>query len=419
MVVMNTYEVPKISNGPANADTFNTPLNYIQGALNELSGEILSNVNKQAVLQWEVPVASGVNAGDLVYCDTSDSQAFFRKALANTTIDANGKRLRAKSSLVQGLIIAKGSTENSAVLLRYGYFEESSGIIDAVLGVGAVSGLYYLSSSTAGKATKTPSGNLKVPCINYYGKDNGKSKFSVLAVDQGTQILESDSIVRDIVSQTIQVTKGTRGKVTLELKERVKNTDNNSAKAVADFSNSTIYYTDVVCKLVAGPGADVQDLSSSGWRVSSAVQNHYLPAEDVFLNGTQLASDGPYTYILFPGSANGPKAVIQKCLPYYSSSKPFIGNLQVWAYCADGSGDCSVTVKWLPFTGGTEQDLTESDSLSLPMSSGLCLSSTLQNVTLTSQGMLVAVVTSNTTTNIYCNKFGFYLTQASDSGSGN
>lgn len=409
---VNSYQVPKIENGPANADTFNAPLTYIEDALNQLSNKVQNNVNKQAVLQWQAPVASDVSAGDLVYWDTEEGE--FKKALANTTIDLNGKRIRTQSSLVQGLVLSVSQTQESAVLLKYGYYVSGS-IIQAVLGVGAISGLYYLSSQTAGKAILNPTGNLKIPCINYYG--NGR--FTVLPVDLGVQTLESDSIVRDIYSQTLQVNKQLSGIVNIELPQKTEIEIDPTSKVVADISNSSIYYTKVVNKLTAGSGIDVQDLSDSGWRIMASVQDHYLPAQDVFLNGTQLASDGIYTSIVFPGSAISPKVVIQKCLPYYSSDKPFTGSLQVWAYCNDGSGSCSINVKWISFPNSVQQDLTSSDSstsdlgtCSINMSSALCLSNKIENVALSSQGMLVAVITSEANNDIYCNKFGFYLTRS-------
>lgn len=417
------YQIPKIANGPANADTFNTPLLYIEDALNDLSGKIQSNVNKQAVFQWQAPVAADVSAGDLVYWDTS--AGVFKKALASTYIDpSTGKRIRAQSSLVQGLILSVSNTGNSAVLLKYGYYVSGS-IIQAVLGVGAITtdkGLYYLSSSDSGTATLYPQGNLKVPCLNYYG--NGA--FSVLPVDLGVQIFESDSIVRDIQSQTLQINKQLNGVIQIEIPEKSQEYIGRTPRVVADISNSTIYYTDVVSNLLGGPGIDVQQISNSGWRISSAIEGHYLPAQDVFLNGTQLSSDGIYTSIVFPGKAAAPKVVIQKWLPYYSSEKTFTGDLQVWAYCNDGSGQCSINIKWISFSTGIQTDLTSSDSdigdCSMNMSHSLCISSAINNVTLSSQGMLVAVISgpgdgSNTTVpDIYCNKFGFYLTRSTNSG---
>ena len=89
---MSTYNIPKIEDGPASKETFNTPLVYIEGALNQLSSKINSNTNKQSVIQWQAPVASDVVAGDLVYWDTSIG--VFKKALANTSKDNSGKRVR-------------------------------------------------------------------------------------------------------------------------------------------------------------------------------------------------------------------------------------------------------------------------------------------------------------------------------------
>lgn len=51
--------------------------------------------------------------------------------------------------------------------MRSGYYESAA--ITATIGTGAEAGIYYLSPTNAGKATKTPGWNLRQPCLSYYG----------------------------------------------------------------------------------------------------------------------------------------------------------------------------------------------------------------------------------------------------------
>jgi len=69
-----TFTIPKISNGPATAATFNTPLSYIENALNQLSQCIQDFSQKDAIIQWQVPVDSSVTPGSIVYYNTASAK---------------------------------------------------------------------------------------------------------------------------------------------------------------------------------------------------------------------------------------------------------------------------------------------------------------------------------------------------------
>lgn len=170
-----TFTVPLIQQGMATTDTFNAPLTYIQQALNSLSSDISSLANKSAVIQWEAPVSAQVNAGDLVYFNTSTGLFEPAKAGIASQTGSQGQSVETPSSRVQGLVLAVKASENSATLLKSGYYEDA--VITATIGVGAESGIYFLSPTNAGKATKTPGWNMRQPVLSYYGD----GKFSMFA----------------------------------------------------------------------------------------------------------------------------------------------------------------------------------------------------------------------------------------------
>ena len=75
---------------------------------------------------------------------------------------------------------------------------------------------------------------------------------------------------------TLDVTTGTKGRVNIEARSKTRGPTVNSATAVSDFSNSTIYYTNVISGLLGGPGIDVMPISDSGsmsgyWRIRASV----------------------------------------------------------------------------------------------------------------------------------------------------
>ena len=172
-----TYNISQISNGaPATAATFNKPINQVQTALNDLSSRIDSIFNKSAVLQYDVTVSSDAQVGDLLYFD-SQGGAVFRpaKALLSGKPGSGGQSVQAPSSRVQGLLIGK-SQDTSGTLLRSGYYKSSDIITNTIQDPLKKAGLYYLSPTTAGKATRQPGWSMRQPCISYYGD----GKFSMI-----------------------------------------------------------------------------------------------------------------------------------------------------------------------------------------------------------------------------------------------
>lgn len=165
---MKTYNIPRVEEGPATLQNLNAPIQAIQSVVNQLSSKIDTIANKSAIIQWQAPVdLSQVSVGDLVYFDSDNS--LFRPAVAALLSDPGeqGQSIEAPSSRVQGLIISLKTSDNSAVLLRNGYYEDP--VIEATLGNAASAGQYFLSPTNPGKAVKDPGWNMRQPCISYYG----------------------------------------------------------------------------------------------------------------------------------------------------------------------------------------------------------------------------------------------------------
>lgn len=171
-----TFTVPKIAqNSAASPQTLNAPLNYIQDALNKLEAQLNTISNKSAVIQWEAPVnTADVSIGDLVYYNTETQRFQKAKAALAVQYGQQGQSVQAPSSRVQGIVLSIKVTDNSAVLLKSGYYQ--SDIILNTVGTGAKAGIYFLSPTNAGKATLQPGWNMRQPCISYYGD----GKFSML-----------------------------------------------------------------------------------------------------------------------------------------------------------------------------------------------------------------------------------------------
>lgn len=162
-----SYSIPKISNSDiANEVTFNTPIEAVETALNDLEGRINNITNKEAILVSGVSVSSDTDVGDLVYKD-SDS-GMFKPALAELAAvpGSTGASLEAPCARVVGMVVSKSG--GSATLLIGGRYDSTT-CAEACLGENATPGTYYLSPMFPGKATKDPGAALRQPLLTYWG----------------------------------------------------------------------------------------------------------------------------------------------------------------------------------------------------------------------------------------------------------
>lgn len=170
---ISTYTVPLIGNqtAPTNEAAvamLDNSLSYIQGALNELAGRQAETDTKNAIIQHDVPISADVSAGTLVYFNSETST--YEPALATLLPlpGENGASIEAPSARVEGIILYTDNNQATGTLLRGGYYKSDT-VADNCLGSDATAGTYYLSTTTAGKATKDTNGLLRQPVLSYYG----------------------------------------------------------------------------------------------------------------------------------------------------------------------------------------------------------------------------------------------------------
>ena len=412
-----TFTVPKISNGPATADALNKPLEYIENSLNALQSNIQDANTSSAVLQWQAPVAASVAVGDLVYFNKSTGK--FEKALAalSSQMGTNGQAIQEDSCHVQGIILSIDSTDNSAVMLRSGYYE-SSAVLGAI-GTGAAAGIYYLSTTTAGKATATPGWEVRLPCISYYGD----GKFTMIS-NYYAHIGDGDSVVRDINSSTLNVTNS-NGAVTINTPVRTISEPQVSAYAISSFSNTNTTVTPVVSMLLDGAGIKTSYKGQGVWSVAlDSLVNKPLTATDFTLNGAQRVADTLLTYTVFPKGAQ--TSMVMTMPVDFISSTGFQGSVKVWLTTrGPGSGTYSITLYWIPYSTsavtisscqiGTTSIVTNNTSTTQIK---YVESYQIPNISMNSSGVLVARVSINSPTNdMYVHQAGFKLSveESSDS----
>ena len=418
-----TFTIPKISSGPASAATFNAPLEYIEDALNDLDTSIHGLNNKSAVLQWQAPVASDVSVGDLVYSDGG----VFKKALAalSSQTGANGQAIEAASCHVQGLVLSINTTEGSATILKNGYCESS--VIASTIGAGAQAGLYYLSASDSGKATRTPGWDVRLPVISYYGD----GKFSVISNYFG-HIGDGDAVIRHLQSQTLEIGSNSDGVVAVEIPVKTVSAPEPSAYAVSGIVGNTISTSPHVSMLIGGAGIKAAYKGSGIWSVSlDSLINKPLAATDFTLNGAQRVADTLLTYTVFPSGVSS--SMVMTMPVDFVSSTAFNGKIKVWATAAKGAGTLDFQLYWIPYTGTNINialcKLNDIENSPLKINNNNTSGAQLkynesqqgiQNVQINTSGILVARAVAKAPSNqLYIHQAGFKLEleEVSDSSS--
>lgn len=415
----NTFAVPKIqSDATASAATFNAPLNYIQTALNTLVQDI---GKRSACVQYQVPVATGVAAGDLVYYD-SDS-AVFKQALGGLSQETGeqGQAIQTKASHVQGLILSINTTEYSAVMLRAGYCSDS--IIQFTLGDTASAGLYYLSQSNSGKATKAPGWDVRIPCISYYGNN----QFSFMPF-VSSYIGQGAPVVRKINSTTLQVSDSNYGQVTVQQKPYVITDTQLEPYAVAFIDrNNNISRTPIVSVLQAGPGISAVYKGFGAWKLSlSSLVGKPVPATDFDLRGTLRVNQGLLTYTVFPKSAQTSMTMLLNVPSSVAATA--ISSVKVWM-TTRGPGGCTynIALYWLPFAAVNQYIQIPSSfaTTSITANGGFTdrlyyKESSEVQADIKTQGVIAAVVsTSGNTQDCYIHQAGFVFNTQDESNSSN
>ena len=158
-----------------------------EDALNDLSARIENLTTKSAIVRQHVPLGNGATTGMLVYYDTSIQAFAPAQALTLAETDESGQTIEAPQARVEGIVIGTdGGGLTTGTLLSGGYWDDAS-IIAACLITepgevvndqnNTAAGIYYLSPTQPGRATKQTYGHLRQPVLSYYG--GGKFSMSI------------------------------------------------------------------------------------------------------------------------------------------------------------------------------------------------------------------------------------------------
>lgn len=174
---VSTFEVPLISGQTASSNEaavgiLDDSLRYINDALNSLALRMADHDTKNAIIQHNVPIGTGVSAGTLVYFNTEEEE--FEPAIAELEAlpGENGASIESPKARVEGMIIFADTSQATGTLLRGGYYKDARVTSSCLLpseNETITPGTYYLSPVYAGKATKDTDGLLRQPVLSYYG----------------------------------------------------------------------------------------------------------------------------------------------------------------------------------------------------------------------------------------------------------
>ena len=179
-------------------DILDSRIAEANNALTWLKQQVDSTNNKSAVIRHNVPIDSTVYTGCLVYFDATKSKFCPAQALLLPESTAGGNTIEAPEARVEGLIIDRytGSSGILGTLLVGGYWNDDTVMTNCLTGTDTTAGVYYLSPSVAGKATKETYGHLRQPVLSYYGTGAGFSlSLFYMAHDNhfhASQVLESN-----------------------------------------------------------------------------------------------------------------------------------------------------------------------------------------------------------------------------------
>ena len=203
-----TEETPSTSE--AAVDMLDSRFGKVTEYLNELSVRIGELNTKSAIIRQHVPLETGVTPGTLVYYNADAGHFAPAQALLLPASTEGGQTIEAPEARVEGLVLStdSGSDPLTGTMLCGGYWE-SQEVADACLGENASPGIYYLSPSVAGTATKDTYGHLRQPVLSYY--DAGKFNMNIfyMAHDNhfhASQVLDGTWKAADLIQSEDHIT---------------------------------------------------------------------------------------------------------------------------------------------------------------------------------------------------------------------
>lgn len=164
------------------ANNANTPLAQLQGNINYVRELVESALRGSTIIARDRTADAAVQVGQPVYFNTANQQ--FEKALPRVQSVA-GELTPAESTYVVGIVLQKTTATKIDVLLRGLAPVDMSAAVDGTV----TSGLYYLSTQTAGKLTKVQPA-VSVPVCLVLGP-SGDSEHEILVNTDFRDILNA------------------------------------------------------------------------------------------------------------------------------------------------------------------------------------------------------------------------------------
>ena len=128
----------------------NKPLQELAERTEYLKERLDNDARGEGVVVYAAPIDSAVNVGDAVYWNFS--KELYKQAIASAVDSDTGQLRTADSAYVRGIVIRKLSTSTADILVN-GFFRNLT--INDESNTPLTAGHYYLSSTHAGKLTKS------------------------------------------------------------------------------------------------------------------------------------------------------------------------------------------------------------------------------------------------------------------------
>lgn len=185
-------------------------------------------------------------------------------------------------------------------------------------------------------------------------------------------------------------------------------------------ANNVIQHTPVISDIIAGPGITSSVTANGNAIISSTgFLNTPLDARSYNMNGTQMSSDGIYTYIVFP---TGRQSSLLMQLPVTDVEQDLNLEAFVFGISESGSGNFNVDMYFVPTPSasspsvlGRTPSLTTVLSLSNSEAGKAYFNQTTQAMAFSGPGLLIAkvsVASAVPSSDIRFLRLGFYLQAA-------
>jgi hypothetical protein len=224
----------------------------------------------------------------------------------------------------------------------------------------------------------------------------------------GSPVIRSVESANDMLSvQTVN------GRVRLNGASFVAGSTAYNALAVAAITGNRISYTPVITDIHDGYGVTLTKTATGEVTISTAdTIGCLLDAYSVNNNGTNITSDGYFTYMTFPTGRN---TNFVMTLPVKNTREGATMSATAWAECCGTGTTFPVELLYVPMpTASTSETLPSTPTSTQLTCSGsgsaLSFGETTGSITFSGDGMLVARISCNSpSTNIKLIRYGFRL----------